>query len=93
MSIIQLTYLILAGVFASIGQFGVTFAYKYAQAKEISIFDYTNILFSAVISIIVFNVIPDGMSIIGYIVIFAASFYMFRLNKNLDKIDKKVKEA
>lgn len=93
MSMLQLTYLILAGACASIGQFGVTFAYKYAQAKEISIFDYTNILFSAVISIIVFNVIPDGMSVIGYLVIFAASFNMFRFNKNLDKIEKKAKES
>ncbi|MDY5911976.1 MAG: EamA family transporter, partial [Inconstantimicrobium porci] len=83
----------LAGACASIGQFGVTFAYKYAQAKEISIFDYTNILFSAVISIIVFNVIPDGMSVIGYLVIFVASFNMFRFNKNLDKIEKKAKES
>ena len=38
MSIIQFTYLILAGIFASLGQFGITFAYKFAPGKEISIF-------------------------------------------------------
>lgn len=81
MSMLQLLYLILAGAFASIGQFGVTLAYKYAPAKEISIFDYSNIIFSAIISIVVFNVIPDKFSFIGYIIIFLASYYMFLYNK------------
>lgn len=84
MSMLQLTYLILAGVFASIGQFGITFAYKFAPGKEISIFDYTNILFSAVISLCLFGVLPDYISVIGYIIIFGASLYMFLYNKKLD---------
>jgi len=37
--------LILAGCFASLGQFGITTAYKFAPAKEISVFDYTQKLF------------------------------------------------
>ena len=90
MSTAQLIYLILAGVFASIGQFGITLAYKYAPAKEISIFDYTNIIFSAIISLVLFGVIPDWLSIIGYIIIFGASLYMFIFNKNLDKFDKNI---
>lgn len=85
MTITQLIYLILAGVFASIGQFGITLAYKYAPAKEISIFDYSNIIFSAIISIVVFSAIPDIFSIIGYIIIFGASYYMFLYNKKLNK--------
>lgn len=80
MSIIQFIYLILAGVFASLGQFGITFAYKYAPAKEISIFDYTNIIFSALISLCLFGILPDYLSVIGYIVIFMASLYMFIFN-------------
>ncbi|KGJ50036.1 DMT family transporter [Paraclostridium dentum] len=85
MTIIQFVYLVLGGVFASIGQFGVTLAYKYAPAKEISIFDYSNIIFSAIISILVFNVIPDKYSFIGYIIIFSASYYMFLNNKKTKK--------
>ena len=85
MTVTQLIYLILAGVFASIGQFGITLAYKYAPAKEISIFDYSNIIFSAIISIVVFSAIPDIFSIIGYIIIFGASYYMFLYNKKLNK--------
>lgn len=81
MSILQLAYLTLAGVFASLGQFGVTYAYKYAPAKEISIFDYSNIIFSAIISLIFFGILPDYLSIIGYIIIFIASLYMFLYNR------------
>ena len=87
MSMLQFIYLILAGIFASIGQFGITIAYKYAKAIEISIFDYSNILFSAIISIVLFGVIPDYLSVLGYIIIFAVSLYMFLYNKKLDKIE------
>ena len=85
MSIQQLAYLLLAGVFASLGQFGITLAYKFAPAKEISIFDYTNIIFSALISLVLFGVLPDWISIIGYVIIFLASFSIFTFNKKLDK--------
>lgn len=82
MELIQLVYLILAGAFACIGQFGITFAYKYAPAKEISIFDYTNIIFSALISLVLFGILPDYLSVIGYIIIFISSLYIFLFNKD-----------
>lgn len=88
MMLIQFVCLILAGIFASIGQFGITLAYSYAPAKEISIFDYSNIVFSAIISLVVFGVLPDLFSISGYLVIFSASLYIFLYNKKLDKIEK-----
>ena len=89
MSMLQFVYLNFTGIFASIRQLGITIAYKYEKAKEISIFDNSNILFSAIISIILFNVIPDYLSVIGYIIIFAVSLYMFLYNKKLDKIERK----
>lgn len=82
METVQFTYLILAGIFASLGQFGITFAYKYAPAREISIFDYTNIVFSALISLCLFGILPDYLSAIGYIIIFLASLYMFIFNND-----------
>lgn len=81
MTLLQFVHLIMAGIFASLGQFGITFAYKYAPAREISIFDYTNIIFSALISLCLFGVLPDLLSVIGYIIIFFASLYMFIFNK------------
>lgn len=88
MTSMQFIYLILAGVFASLGQFGITLAYKYAPAKEISIFDYSNIIFSAILSIFLFGVYPDSLSIVGYFIIFAAALYMFLYNKRQDKLIK-----
>ncbi len=88
----QLIYLLLGGVFASLGQFGITLAYKYAPAKEISIFDYSNIIFSAILSIFLFNVYPDMLSVVGYLIVFSATFYMFLYNKKLDKLDKEKKK-
>ena len=88
MTTMQFVYLVLAGIFASLGQFGVTLAYKYAPAKEISIFDYSNIIFSAILSIFLFGVYPDKLSVVGYFIIFAAAFYMFLYNKRQDKLSK-----
>ncbi len=86
MSKLQWIYLLSAGVFATIGQFGITMAYKYAPAKEISIFFYSTVVYSAFISIILFGQIPDELSIIGYIIIFGASFYMFIKNNKVEKV-------
>lgn len=81
MTIKQFIYLIMAGVSASAGQFGITLAYRYAPAREISIFDYTNILFSAVLSIVIFGTYPDVWSVVGYIIVFSAALYMFIYNR------------
>lgn len=40
----QLVYLLLAGAFACVGQLGITKAYVCAPAKEISVYDYTQVL-------------------------------------------------
>ncbi|NQD65035.1 DMT family transporter [Bacillus haikouensis] len=80
MSVKQWVYLLGAGFFATIGQFGITIAYKFAPAKEISIFFYSTVVYSALISIFLFGQIPDMWSIIGYIIIFGASLYMFLKN-------------
>lgn len=89
MTTIQVVYLLLAGISASIGQFGITLAYKFAPAKEISIYDYSGIICSAILGMVFFGEHPDTMSIIGYLIVFAAAFDMFLYNKKLDKLDKK----
>jgi drug/metabolite transporter (DMT)-like permease len=76
MSTTQLTYLLLAGAFATLGQFGITLAYKFAPAKEISIFFYSTVVFAAIISIVFFKTAPDIWSILGYIIIFSSLVYM-----------------
>ncbi|TDM03656.1 DMT family transporter [Macrococcus carouselicus] len=78
MTMAQTIYLLLSGVFATVGQFGITIAYQYAPAKHISIFFYATVLFSAIISFVLFRQTPDMLSFIGYIIVFSASYYMFQ---------------
>ena len=80
---IQILYLILAGLGATAGQFGTTLAYKFAPANEISIFNFSNVIFVTLLAIPLLGEFPDYLSIIGYVVIFAASFYMFKNNSKV----------
>lgn len=75
---LQLLYALLAGISAAMGQIGITYAYKHAPAKEVSIYGYFGIVFSAIFSIFIFDSIPDAMSLVGYAIIFAAAYYMWR---------------
>lgn len=85
----QWIYLLAAGFFATIGQFGITVAYKYAPPKEVSIFSYSTVIYAGLISIFMFGQIPDKWSIFGYIVIFVASLYMFlRNNQEFKTVEK-----
>lgn len=76
----QLMYLLLAGLSAAGGQFSITAAYANAPAREISVFDYSQIVFSALMGFIVLNQIPDIWSVIGYIIICSTSVAMFFYN-------------
>lgn len=81
MTLYQTIILLLAGLAASGGQFAITAAYTYAPAKEISVFDYTNIIFAAILGFFMFNQIPDIYSFIGYIIICGISIAMFLSEK------------
>ena len=75
MSPLQWLYLILAGLCAGIGQVFITTAYSKAPAKEISIYDYSQIIFTTLISLIVFNDFPDIFSFLGYGIIISAAVF------------------
>lgn len=82
MSLKQLFILILAGLSASGGQFAITAAYSNAPAREISVFDYSQIIFAALLGFVLFGQFPDILSIIGYIIIIGISILMFIYNNN-----------
>lgn len=73
MTLMQLIYLLIAGICAAAGQFTVTQAYAKAPAKDISVFDYSQVLFAAILGFLFLNQIPDIYSIIGYIIIIGAA--------------------
>lgn len=83
MTIWQLAILLLAGLCAAGGQFTITAAYSYAPAREISVYDYSQIVFSAVLGYCVFGQIPDVLSWLGYLIICSMAVGMFFYHKKV----------
>lgn len=71
----QLGYLLLAGAAATGGQFCITTAYTKAPAREISVFDYTQVFFAAMLGFIFLGQIPDWLSITGYVIIIGSAVF------------------
>ncbi|MFR1501191.1 MAG: DMT family transporter, partial [Ruminococcus sp.] len=80
----QLLSLIGAGLAAAGGQFGVTNAYFYAAPKDISVYDYTQIIFAALLGFFLFQQVPDGYSILGYCIIIGMAVCMFFYHKRAE---------
>ncbi len=78
----QLIFLFLSGLAATGGQFGITTAYSLTPAREISVYDYSQIIFAALLGMLVLGELPDALSIIGYVVIITAGVIMFVISKN-----------
>lgn len=77
MTFYQLLMLLGAGFSAAGGQFCITAAYKYAPAREISVYDYTQIVFAALLGWIAFRQLPDRWSVLGYVVIISMGILVF----------------
>ncbi len=80
MRITQLVCLLCAGLAAAGGQFSITAAYCYSPAKEISVYDYSQIIFAGLLGFFLFNQIPDRYSFIGYVIIITSAVIMFIYN-------------
>ncbi|MDE5755363.1 MAG: DMT family transporter [Oscillospiraceae bacterium] len=80
MTLSQVLILILAGIAAAGGQFSITAAYCYAPAKEISVYDYSQIIFATALGFFLFDEIPDKFSFFGYIIIILSAISMFWYN-------------
>lgn len=78
-----------AGVAAAGGQFAITAAYYHAPAREISVYDYSQIIFSALIGFVLFHQIPDRFSVLGYVIIIGMAVWMFFYNQRHDAAEVK----
>ncbi len=76
----QLACLVMAGLSATVGQFGITSAYKFAPAKEISVFDYTQVIFAAILGMLFLGELPTMLSFIGYVIIIGVAALRWRYN-------------
>ncbi len=77
MTLLQWVYLLSAGVSAALAQFSITAAYTCAPAKEISVYDFSQIIFASLMSLIVFSQTPDLYSVIGYAIIIGMAVLNF----------------
>lgn len=83
MTAIQWVYLLSAGVSAALAQFSITAAYTFAPAKEISVYDFSQIIFASLMSLIVFDQVPDIYSVIGYIIIISMAILNYFLGNGI----------
>lgn len=94
MSGYQLGMLLLAGLAAAGGQFTITAAYCNAPAREISVYDYSQIIFSAFLGFFLFDQLPDWLSWIGYVIICSMAVIMFLYNNGrLGRAKKQVEPS
>ncbi len=77
MTWMQLLWLLGAGIGGAAGQFGITAAYSYAPARELSVYDYSQVIFAAVLGFFLFGDVPDGWSVLGYLLICSMALLMF----------------
>lgn len=85
----QLFYLFMVGVCAAGGQFAITAAYTFAPSSEISIYDYSNIIFTAIEGYFFLgHQIPDVLSIVGYFIICLMAVWMFIYNNKSTELKK-----
>ncbi len=88
MSAVQWFYLIMVGVSAAGGQFGITAAYTFAPSREISVYDYSNVIFTAISGYFFLGgQIPDLWSFVGYFIICAMAIWMFLYNNRQRKLN------
>ena len=70
--------LILIGLFGSLGQIFITNAYQKAPAAEVSIYDYSGIIFSALIGTLLLHERLSASTVIGALLITAAGVLSYR---------------
>jgi len=76
--------LLSVGIFAAVGQIALTYAYKLAPASEVSIYDYSNIIFSSLIGYFFLQEQLDWIEIVGIIIIISSSIIVYRANKKIE---------
>ena len=72
----QLASLVGAGAGAALGQFGVTLAYRFAAPRDVAVYDYSNVVFTAALGFALFGQVPDALSVFGMLLVVAAAWRM-----------------
>lgn len=84
-------FLILAGLCYIVVEFAMVSAYKYAPGREIAIFSYVDVVFSAILGFIVFGTFPRVTAIIGYAIIIISAILLVLYNFKIKDSNSKLK--
>jgi len=87
---IQAAALLALGLFAAAAQLFMTNAYRHAEAGELSIYTYANIVFSSIFGLLLFQEIPDLFSVFGAVLIISAGYLNYRA-KEKEEAEKEAK--
>ena len=77
------------GVCGVLGHFLNTRAYALAPSRDISVFDYSQVVFSALLGTLLFGQVPDLLSVLGYCVIIGTGAAIFLANRHGHPLDKR----
>lgn len=69
------------GVFATSGQYALTYAYKFVEASQVSIYTYTGIIFSSIIGIVVFKESLELFTVLGGLLIISGGYINYYYKK------------
>ena len=89
MTVRQFLCLLATGFSAMGGQLCVTKAYTYAPAREISVFDYSQVIFAALLGAIFLGEYPDAVSFLGYAVIIGAAVLRWHVTNHRELLPEK----
>ena len=81
-SAIQVASLLAVGIFATSGQLLMTFAYRFSEAGDLSIYSYGKTVFSVVIGIVIWIEIPNLLSFIGIGAILSGAYINYRFHES-----------
>lgn len=80
-NLFQFIALLLVGVFATLAQFFMTNAYRYAEAGDLSIYSYGNTIFSTLIGILILGEVLSLLSIFGVLLILCGAYINYLSKK------------
>ncbi|WP_306118107.1 MULTISPECIES: DMT family transporter [unclassified Roseitalea] len=79
----QAAALIAAGLFGGIGQLLVTQSYRYAETSVIAPFEYTSIVLSIAIGIVLFAEFPSWQTLVGSAIVVASGIFIIYRERKL----------
>lgn len=79
----QFLLLVVSGIFGTMGQLLMTYAYKHEEASWVAPFTYSGVLFSFLLGIFLFGERLDWGSALGSLIIMGSSIALIRLKRSI----------